>query len=81
MPVRRTVVAVPVARVPVLVRMDRARPRHDVVGDLTAAGLHVDRVMARIGTVAGSVAPEALAALGEVPGVSAVELEQAVQAS
>lgn len=69
------------ARVPVLVRMDRARPRHDVVEDLTAAGLHVDRVLARVGVVSGSVAPEALGALGEVRGVSAVERERTVQAS
>ena len=81
MAVRRTVVAVPPTRVPVLVRMDRGLPGRDVVQELTAAGLHVDRVMARLGVVSGSVAPEALAALGAVPGVSAVELERTVQAS
>jgi hypothetical protein len=68
-------------RVPVLVRMDRARQRGDVVQDLAAAGLEIGRVMARLGVVSGRVAPDAVAALEAVPGVSAVEREQTVRAS
>lgn len=78
---RRTVVGVSANRVSVLVRMERGPQRGDVVDALAAAGLHVDRVMSRLGVVSGSVAPDAIAALGAVPGVSAVELERTVHAS
>ncbi|HVM26353.1 MAG TPA: hypothetical protein VM433_01615, partial [Mycobacteriales bacterium] len=63
----------PADRVDVLIRMDRARSREQVVQELTAAGLQVERVMSRVGVVSGSVAPEALDGLGQVPGVSSVE--------
>ncbi|CAM4209771.1 hypothetical protein KIPE111705_45215 [Kibdelosporangium persicum] len=44
-----------------------------LVADLRRAGLMVDEVFEALGTVTGSIAPEAIDALRAVPGVSAVE--------
>lgn len=44
-----------------------------LIEDLRTAGLVVDEVLPAIGTVTGSIAPDAIAALEAVPGVLHVE--------
>ena len=63
----------------VLVRLDRSRPGAAVARDLTAAGMHVERVLGRLGVVSGSAPAGALEGLGGVPGVSAVERDREVR--
>lgn len=60
---------------PVLIVVDDAGLARlpDVVAELRAAGLRVDRVLGSIGTISGSAAPSAMGALRAVPGVEGVE--------
>lgn len=50
--------------------MDRV---HDVTEELKAAGLKVDQVMEKLGTITGSAAPSTVAALKRVKGVAGIE--------
>ncbi|MEV0675814.1 hypothetical protein AB0I60_04735 [Actinosynnema sp. NPDC050436] len=50
-----------------------------VVAALREAGLDVDDVLEALGVVTGSVAPEAIGKLRDVPGVAAVERQRAVR--
>lgn len=61
------------AEVEILVRYSRSRLGDDVVNDLTAAGMHVHRVLRRVRVVSGSAPGERLGALQAVEGVRAVE--------
>jgi hypothetical protein len=47
-----------------------------LVEDLRRAGLMVDEVFEALGTVTGSIAPEALDTLMAVPGVTAAEWQR-----
>lgn len=66
------------AGVGVNVRMGQLRPREDVVADLRAAGLQVERVLASIDVVSGTVAADGFDRLAGVDGVTAVERDQSV---
>lgn len=61
----------------VLVRV--RSPGESVVHDLAAAGMHVERVMRRLGVVSGTVSSERLDELGSVAGVTAVERDSQVR--
>jgi hypothetical protein len=65
----------------VIIRLDRSRPVKDVVIDLVAAGLQVDRVLAGVSVVCGTAEQGALHRLLVVPGVAAVEADHPVQAA
>ena len=60
------------------VRMDDVRTRADVVDDLRAAGLHVERVLQRLGVVCGTAPADGLERLARVAGVTAVERDHGV---
>lgn len=64
--------------VEVNVSYSRSRPGDDVASDLTAAGMHVARVLGRLRVVCGTAAPEALERLAGVEGVRAVERDRPV---
>ncbi|NUT53119.1 MAG: hypothetical protein HOV94_38420 [Saccharothrix sp.] len=49
-----------------------------VVAALRAAGMVVEDVLETLGVVTGAVAPEAVGSLGDVPGVSRVEVDRVV---
>lgn len=68
-------------RLGVLVRVDGSRSSDAVTRDLTAAGMHVERVLRRVGVVSGTVPDGGLGALGGVAGVTAVERDAEVRSA
>lgn len=64
----------------VLVRVDRSL-LGPAVEELTAAGMQVERVLARLGVVSGTVPLGQLAGLGGVAGVTAVERDVEVRSA
>ena len=69
-------------RVNVLVSLSReAIPEaEDIVEKAESAGLVVDQVMERVGTIAGHAPATALSSIQSIPGVRAVEEERTVSA-
>jgi hypothetical protein len=63
----------------VLVTLDGSRPMAEVVRDLENAGLVVERRLQPADIVTGHVPPDAMAALGHVKGVTAVERDFPVE--
>jgi hypothetical protein len=51
----------------------------EVAAHLRAAGMHVDRTLATLGSFSGHATGELLHALRQVPGVAAVEAERSFQ--
>lgn len=62
------------------VRLGRARPGNEVVADLRAAGLQVERVLRSIGVVSGTAPADGLERLAGVDGVTSVERDRGVSA-
>ena len=60
------------------VRVSGSRPCSAVADDLAAAGLHVERVLASLHVVSGTVAADRLDRLSAVDGVTAVEPDHPV---
>lgn len=65
-----------VDKVVVSVTDDRLADLSQVVADLRRAGLVVDNVLELLGTVTGSIDPDAVGRLATVPGVAAVQRAQ-----
>lgn len=63
------------------VRLSALRPRGDVVADLRAAGLQVERVLQSIGVVSGTVRADGLERLAGIDGVTSVERDRPVSVS
>lgn len=62
------------------VRLGPLRPGDDVVSDLRAAGLQVERVLVSIGVVSGTAPADGLERLAGVAGVTSVERDRGVSA-
>lgn len=63
------------------VLLERGYEQGDVVDELAAHGLIVQRVLRRLNVVSGNVAPDRLKELSEVTGVRAVEVDRTISAA